>query len=620
MPVHHCASHFTRVHRQLVTGIDGQAGGSDLFVQQVQVMLGAEFVEGWRRFTQWTVNAFDALGVDLEEASPSDGSLAAALAEVRAAYLHLTEAVSWLLEVQAWDRATLLGSTSELASRLVSMQEWLRELSAAAAQVDLGRIDDLEIARLSEHGISQQAVTTVLSEMVSSGVARFESWAAEFTEQTIAAESGPSGHSDAEPEAVPPSARRGKTVRFAPSLEDQTRTENQRLERRRQRKGRAKQDTVSAARENSDPRLRYRRMDFEEVWNSPPAREDLGRFMRVEHNAEGFEFLEAVERYRRGETTAGQVYDMFIGSNAPAEVNLEDRHKRDIARNVKAGNEVPELFDVAYHHVKSMIRHDPFMRYTRSDPEVIAAKAAAMPPPAIVENVAHGASSSTSAHIPSSADGPAAAGAQKPAEGRAARTNIRATRQRIEIGFWFGSGRTNVNQRGELRAHLDALTTYLGVTRDHLERAKAEALERKRSGDKTVKRYVVRNVLGVVYSPSEGTDEGQVHDRWTVGLEGNRKVASRVRPLEAGKPVRYAQYGDVVVVDARPGDLTADLTRYAAAVEWECAGLATVTRRGGLPGFPVIDVEPLSDRQDRAAFEQQIRAVHPRARITWLDR
>lgn len=632
---------------------------TEQYAQVFQLVAGEAFLNSWRTIADWAGEAFGRFGLEINETVWS-GPLGDELSEFHREFRRLDDIALKVAEIGASDQETLTDPKTVIFvdHMLSEFKRCFAAIIAAVNRFESTTLGDAVLSELQERNVQPSDVHTVLQQFKSSTFLEFQAWAENLHQHVKAAKAEPLDAAatktvtwaddtkptdDGMPESSAKASARQKAKareprrdasakelsdkgnqRLQKDLMSKIDKERTRLERQGKRepmledmKARDKDQRKARAKQHDSLEKSYRTLTFEELWANPAARQDFGRYLRLEHSFNEFAFLDAVDRYKNGEVTAQQVYDTFIVPDSDVAVNISGV----IRDGIKKGMNSPEkeLFQRAYSHVQSTLIGDSFLRYRKSDPDVVAEQTTAEQPDLLRQPVA-GAEELRPVYTPMPAEASSSASTAVATE---APGQPPALREHIRIAFVFGAPShvpdSGLQRRGSVENELELLTTYLGVTRDHLEKAKAETLARWSSGEKDVKFFTVRDTLAITYDKIEDPDGNVVGDNWAVAQAAGALVSDSVQALPMGQSVQYTQYEGTVIVNARPGVLDHDIMRYAAAASGNGDGLATVTftGRAGLDRHPKITVQPLSENQNREAFEAKLRKVHPRAKFTW---
>ncbi|KAJ8383704.1 hypothetical protein AAFF_G00215460 [Aldrovandia affinis] len=109
--------------------------------------------------------------------------------------------------------------------------------------------------------------------------------------------------------------------------------------------------------------------DLESLLNSKMGQQAFRWFLRSEFSDENLEFWLACEEYRTTPgtqlgTKALSMYEQFINSEAPQEVNLDSGTREGLASMIE--EPTPDSFDKAQERIYSLMAKDSFPRFLRS--------------------------------------------------------------------------------------------------------------------------------------------------------------------------------------------------------------------------------------------------------------
>ena len=103
----------------------------------------------------------------------------------------------------------------------------------------------------------------------------------------------------------------------------------------------------------------------------------FAKFLETEHNVENIKFWLAVKEYSEIPVKdpkglrlelGQQIYDQYIKSDAPEQVNLDSKSQMSVANEVSNKNFTPELFNSCAHEILLLMNANySFKRFKQSD-------------------------------------------------------------------------------------------------------------------------------------------------------------------------------------------------------------------------------------------------------------
>lgn len=136
-----------------------------------------------------------------------------------------------------------------------------------------------------------------------------------------------------------------------------------------QKQTKEKSTTAAAKRVCNTAEVEKWKESFSQVLNSEMGRSVFTSFLKSEFSEENMDFWMACEDYKKTAlsklaTRAKQIYQKYIGADAPNEVNLDAATRENTRQNVE--NACPSCFDEAQKMIYTLMEKDSYRRFLKS--------------------------------------------------------------------------------------------------------------------------------------------------------------------------------------------------------------------------------------------------------------